>query len=109
MSQDCSVERTPRSGEHLSAPGQANGGTSMNLKFYLLKERMFKEVEDCITQGRLETLLSFCNCCLYKMFEDSPLSECQECRVQQGIAQLSEYGKSKEEKPLARCFFSPRV
>jgi hypothetical protein len=67
----------------------------MDVKFYLLKERMVNEVDKCIALGRLDTLIGFCSSCLYKVFEDSPLSECHECKIYQGIKMLSGRGESE--------------
>lgn len=54
------------------------------------RDQMLKEIAQCVTSGKLDVLLSFCNCCVYKIFDESTLvSQCLKCSVQQGITKIS--------------------
>ncbi len=60
----------------------------MSVNFYPFRELLAKEVERCVSAGRLDTLLSLCKSCVFKMFPKRIEPECQSCRIQYGIAQL---------------------
>ena len=65
----------------------------MSVNFYLNREQMSKEVEQCIALNRLETLMSFCNSCVLKIFENRLIPECHECKVGRGIKTVSKKRK----------------
>ncbi len=60
----------------------------MNINFLPLREQMVKEIERCISLSKLDTLLSFCNSCIYKLYESAITPECRACHVHQGAAKL---------------------
>jgi hypothetical protein len=82
----------------------------MGVNFYLSRERMFKEVDQCIALNKLETLMSFCNSCHFKILEDMPVPECHKCKVQRGIKTLSRYEnqKKKDRNQLVLLFSNCR-
>jgi hypothetical protein len=46
------------------------------------KEEMKNMIERHIASGRIDRLLVFCDCCLYKIFDENLLvSECAHCRI----------------------------
>ncbi len=62
----------------------------MSIHFLPLQEHMSREIERCISLSRLDTLLSFCNCCLYKIYESAITPECRACHVHQGAEKILE-------------------
>jgi hypothetical protein len=72
----------------------------MGIHFCLNRERMFKEVAQCIALGRLGTLMSFCNSCSFKLVEDGPVPECHNCKIQRGIKTLLNREKNRRNKPI---------
>ncbi len=59
--------------------------------FYPNRNQMLKEIARCIKSGKLDVLLSFCNCCVHKMFNDSTLvTQCLKCSIHQGITNMSD-------------------
>jgi hypothetical protein len=70
----------------------------MSVNFYLDRKQMFKEVEQCILLDRLDTLMSFCNSCSFKVVKNNRIPECNDCRVQRGIKAVR---KKKEEQKLS--------
>lgn len=78
----------------------------MKINFIPLRERMKEEIEACILLSRLETLLTFCNCCIYKLYEGSTNSECSMCRIHQAanrIAKRSSREPVEGEELLGVC------
>jgi hypothetical protein len=71
----------------------------MSVNFCPDRERMFKEVEQCIILDRLENLISFCNSCSLKDFNGRPVPECRECKIQRGIKTVSKKKKGFERGP----------
>jgi hypothetical protein len=61
----------------------------MSVVFYPNRDQMSKEVELCVKLNRLETLLSFCNSCMFKIFEFRFIRLCRACHVHQAIAKVS--------------------
>jgi hypothetical protein len=49
---------------------------------------MVKEVERCISHSRLDTLLSFCNSCVYNLYESAINPECRVCHVHHGATKI---------------------
>lgn len=60
----------------------------MSINFSLSRERMLKEVEQCVALNRLDNLMSFCNSCSLD-YECRPIPECRKCRVWQAIRRVS--------------------
>lgn len=60
----------------------------MSINFLPLREQMIKEIKRCISHSRLDTLLSFCNSCVYKLYENVITPECRACHVHQGAAKI---------------------
>jgi hypothetical protein len=58
----------------------------MTISFFPSRANMIKEIDRLIASGSLDMLMSFCNCCLFRMFE--PDQECRSCRVRIGIRLL---------------------
>jgi hypothetical protein len=55
------------------------------------KEEMLNIIDQHIASGRIDKLLVFCDCCLYKIFDVKLLvSECAHCRIHQAKTQISE-------------------
>jgi nucleosome binding factor SPN SPT16 subunit len=46
---------------------------------------MFREIEKCVSEGKLDNLLSFCNSCVFTVFTKNRQQECRSCTVKQGI------------------------
>jgi len=60
------------------------------INFYPNRIQMLQEIERCTSSSNLETLLSYCNSCAYKVLSESTLvSQCLKCRIQQGITKIS--------------------
>ena len=52
---------------------------------------MLNIIDQHIASGRIDKLLVFCDCCLYKIFDVKLLvSECAHCRIHQAKTQISE-------------------
>jgi hypothetical protein len=77
----------------------------MGVHFYLNRERMFKEVDQCIALSRLGTLMSFCNSCLFKLVEERPVPECHDCKVQRGIKTLLGKQEIKKDRQVTLLSF----
>ena len=60
------------------------------INFYPNRLQMLQEIERCTASGNLDTLLSYCNSCAYKVLSETTLvSQCLKCRIQQGITKIS--------------------
>jgi len=66
----------------------------MRINFYPSKAQMVREIEKCVSAGKLDNLLSFCNSCVFTVFAKSKTQECRTCTIKQGI------DKSIEKKTL---------
>ena len=78
----------------------------MAFNFFPNREQMSKEVELCIAIGKLDTLLSICNSCVNKLFDNNSIPECCACKVQQGIIKVSNKKKRQhveDEELLGVC------
>jgi hypothetical protein len=54
------------------------------------KEEMKNMIEHHIASGRMDRLLVFCDCCLYKIFDEKLLvSECEHCRIHQAKTKVA--------------------
>lgn len=60
----------------------------MGINFFPLREQMLKEIERCISLSKLDTLLSFCNSCIYKLYESAITPECRSCHMHQGATKI---------------------
>lgn len=60
----------------------------MSINFYPCRIKMSKEIGRCIAMEQLDTLLSFCNSCIYRIFEKAQVNECYTCEVQQAVREL---------------------
>jgi len=47
------------------------GGGSVSMNVYPCRNRISKEIEQCTSVEKLETLLSFCSGCIYRIFEEA--------------------------------------
>ena len=57
----------------------------MRINFYPSKAQMFREVEKCVSAGKLDNLLCFCKSCVFTVFTKSREQECRTCMIKQGI------------------------
>lgn len=79
----------------------------MSINFYPFREQLAKEIEQCITLGRMDTLISFCNSCVFKMFAKRIEPECQTCMIKQGIVRTIQEKKAEDsnnEEVLGVCY-----
>ena len=60
----------------------------MSINFIPLREQMMKEIELCVSLSHLETLLSFCNSCIFKLYENGINTECRTCHVHEGAVRI---------------------
>lgn len=60
----------------------------MSINFFPLREQMLQEIERCVSHAKLDTLLSFCNSCIYKLYGSAITPECRTCHVHQGAAKI---------------------
>jgi hypothetical protein len=67
--------------------GQPLEGGAMKINFIPVREQMVREIERCISRSMLETLTSFCNSCIYKIYQRA-IPECCTCQVQQGASAI---------------------
>jgi hypothetical protein len=75
----------------------------MSVNFCPDRKRMFKEAEQCIILNRLDSLMSFCNSCLFKLSRKIRFSECHDCKIKRGIKTLqrkNEGAKQGEDESL---------
>ncbi len=79
----------------------------MKINFYPCRDRMFKEIEHCTVLKRIDTLLSFCNSCVYRVGENVEAHrECLTCKVRQGMNRTLNNRKRKpveDEELLGVC------
>jgi hypothetical protein len=68
----------------------------MSVVFYPNRDQMSKEVELCVKLNRLETLLSFCNSCMFKIFEFRFIRLCRACNVHHAITRVSKKDNAPE-------------
>jgi hypothetical protein len=61
------------------------GRGSMGLGFLPKRDSMCKEIEQMTALRKLDTLLSLCNCCIYKTFDYILAEECRMCMIRKGI------------------------
>lgn len=62
----------------------------MAINFYPNRERLSKEIDECVVSRKREVLMSFCRCCIYNIFDESTIvTECFKCGIQHGIVKLS--------------------
>ena len=60
---------------------------------------MSEEIAQCTALQKLETLTSFCSCCVYRIFDNTQVQECHACEVRQGITILVKKRKRSEPAP----------
>ncbi len=65
----------------------------MALGFLPNRDTMCKEVEQWIALRKLDTLLSVCDCCVFKTFNFILSDDCRICQVRKGIAAIVEERK----------------
>jgi hypothetical protein len=78
----------------------------MGLRFLPNKNTMCKEIEQWIALRKLDTLLSVCDCCVYKVFDYILTQECRTCSVRKGIIRIMDERSqrdSQEEELLQTC------
>jgi len=56
----------------------------MNLNFAPRREDLEREVENCVSQNRLDTLNSLCNGCLNRINTSAVPASCLTCSIQIG-------------------------
>jgi len=61
----------------------------MNVNFYPERSQMAKEVDKCVSQGRTETLLSFCNSCMLRSLPVVLAPDCMSCKVGHALASMA--------------------
>jgi len=64
----------------------------MNINFYPERAQMAKEVDRCVSQGRIETLHSFCNSCMIKSLPMILAPDCLSCKVGHALAEITRSG-----------------
>jgi hypothetical protein len=67
----------------------------MRINFYPSKAQMVKEIEKCVSAGKLDNLLSFCKSCVFTVSTKSRDQECRACTIKQGIDRSVEKGTLK--------------
>lgn len=78
----------------------------MGLSFLPNKNTMCKEIEQWIALRKLDTLLSVCDCCVYKVFDYILTQECRTCSVRKGIVRIMDERSQRdpqEEDLLRTC------
>jgi len=76
----------------------------MSISFFPSRSSMIREVERLIAAGSLDTLVSLCNCCLFKTFDMD--YECQACEVRIGIRLIGRESRrdiAEEDELLGVC------
>ena len=53
----------------------------MRINFYPSKAQMFREVEKCVSAGKLDNLLSFCKSCVFTVLAKSDHTGCRTCVI----------------------------
>jgi hypothetical protein len=62
----------------------------MSLSFLPNKATMCKEIEQWIAIRKLDTLLSVCECCVFKAYDFILTQECRTCMVRKGILRITD-------------------
>ena len=62
----------------------------MRNNFYPSKPQMTREIERCIAADKVETLMSFCNSCVFTIFTKSNDPACGTCMIKQAISRSKE-------------------
>ena len=57
----------------------------MRNNFYPSKAQMSREIEKCVAANKLETLMSFCNSCVFTILTKSNDPACGTCMIKQAI------------------------
>ena len=57
----------------------------IKINFYPFRPQMSKEIERCIASGKVDTLLSFCNSCIFNISLKRIEPECKTCYVNEGM------------------------
>ncbi len=61
----------------------------MRVNFYPSREQVSKEIDQCIAVRNTDTLMSFCKSCISNVLTIRFNSECQNCKVKDGLNQIS--------------------
>ncbi len=69
----------------------------VKINFYPFRPQMSKEIERCIASGRLDTLQSFCNSCIFNISLKRDEPECRTCHVTRGLEETVRQKKGIEE------------
>lgn len=67
----------------------------MRVNFYPSREQVSKEIDQCIAVRNTDTLLSFCKSCISNMLTLRFNSECQNCKVKDGLNEISRIAKTQ--------------
>ena len=62
----------------------------MRNNFYPSKPQMAREIERCAAANKLETLMSFCNSCVFAIFTKGNDPACRTCMIKQAISRSKE-------------------
>lgn len=68
----------------------------MGLGFVPSRETMVKQIEQWVALRKMDTLLSVCECCIFKTFDFILTQECRSCAVRKGILHLMDEASMKE-------------
>ncbi len=84
--------------------------SSIKINFYPFRPQMSKEIERCIASGKLDTLQSFCNSCIFNVPLKRTEPECRTCYVNQGVEKTIRQEKrmaEEESSPIMRVSTQP--
>ncbi len=83
-----------------SRPKDSDPGlkTGVKINFYPFRPQMAREIEQCVASGRIDTMLSFCNCCIFNISLKRSEPECNACYINHGIEKTIRLQKRKTER-----------
>ncbi len=68
----------------------------MRVNFYPSREQVSKEIDQCIAVRNTDTLMSFCKSCISNALTIRFNSECQNCKVKDGLNQISRMAETQQ-------------
>lgn len=72
----------------------------MGLSFLPNRDKMCKQVEQWVVLEKMDTLLSVCECCVFKTYDFILTQECRTCNVRKGILAIADE-KNREARQVA--------
>ncbi len=73
----------------------------MTMGFLASQDSMYHEIEQWVARGRLDTLISLCNCCVYKVFDLILTPKCRMCIIRKGIVLITNERRKTDAKSCA--------